>query len=282
MRAYFFKLALNWAPWFELRPSARLQSGRHTSPPFPNQEDAMRILLALSSIALPVPLYAQEGGEVEAPWHPDATIHFHDDLETVSIRMGFHGDREGTNWYLSTRDIEKVKVDLAGGDIDIAVQDQRSTAELRLTDLSHGLLDGEVSRQYRDEWSFRARMTVHSGTAAGIRLEETGVIGMWSTAGPQRPLEKPVLIGGRDVTAEISFPLFQREIFIQVDAFGDSASAAIWAADNWKDVVRTPSTKHSGRRLQLAVLIAPETHITLHEVWASDRPIQIDAESDDE
>lgn len=196
----------------------------------------------------------QDGGAV---WHLESTIRWWDSFDDADVANGIGG-----KWSLQ----------FGHGALDVSSGDLRVTTNSSFEGILLGEFMGEQV-QSRNQWSVAARMTVNSGSFAGVGTSAFNHAAVWGNRLRAGTNEGDVNTG---VLPESLSPYLGEEILIQMDAFDDVIVGKLWREGDKQNefvVSHSYSPASSFPDLGLGGNGSPFTDVTFHEVWISDQPI---------
>lgn len=238
----------------------------------------MRFVLCLVVAMAGPAVFAQDGG---VEWAPDATVRWYDDFSDGDISPLSNGIAFNVpNW----PPFLPINVDASSGDLVVTVGQLEGAALLTLHSFD---MAERIDQVFLDHWSIRSKLTVHSGTVAGVSVDGgSSRAGAWWTSRWHeigRAEGEYLLVGWDDEhnasVGEIQIPFETQghEMFLQLDAFGAAITSTLWLADDLGEWVQTESPIDLGDGFIWPGVIVqgPDADVTFQEIWMSDRPIPI-------
>lgn len=220
----------------------------------------MRAPLCLLLFALPVSLCAQED---EGPWHPEATICWHDDFSYGDVTLASEG-------FALTRDPRSgLPLEIGSEGVVVATDDRPVRVAVMGFDKAEIIEPG-----FQGAVSLRIRVTMEEG---GIF---TVVIGSGDNYASfaRGPGGQSAFVLPPNGPVELPYDVLRQDISVQIDLFDGEMSSRLWLTEDPEQM--TSGTVRVDGEAKWATLSGSKgavssSRITIHEMWISDRPMKI-------
>ena len=130
-----------------------------------------------------------------------------------------------------------------------------------------------VPVQNRTEWSFRARMTVHSGVFSAVGTTVFNHAALIPGGGGSLR----VGTAGDNINTPLPYPYYNEEVLIQMDTFDGVVTGSVWKHGDLDSLVQLshpytpePTLPNFGNGLSSGPGI-----VTFHEAWVSTTPLPV-------